>query len=105
MPPRSMLDKLAVVADKDQLRAGVVRVGRHHRHELGVEHRGLVHDDDGLRRSSCVRPLLSANSSLWIVRGVAEAVALHVLRDGVGRAPGRSRDSPLPRRLRGSRRW
>ena len=39
--------ELPVVADQNELRAGVVRVRGHHRHQLGVEHRGLVHDDDG----------------------------------------------------------
>ena len=101
MPPRSMLGKLPVVADQDQLRAGCVGMRREHRHDLGVDHGGFVDHDDGAP-VPCVRSLLRANSSLWIVAASAKAVALHVLGDGVGR---READDPVPRSPRRPGGW
>ena len=92
-----MLGELAVVADKDQFRAGFLRVGGQHRHVRGVEHRRLVHDDDGF-----AVPLLAAvrqHEQLALDgAGVLEAVFLHGVNDFVRPCEA---DHPMPGRLVG----
>ena len=58
--------------------------GRHHGHQLGVEHRRLVDDDDGFLRPA--RAAVVEREELAMDRaGMAEAVGAHILRDGIGR--------------------
>ena len=76
--------KLPVVADQNQLGARLLRMAGELRHELGVDHRGFVDDDDGARvpRGAAI---FEGEELAVDGRGAAEAVAAHVLGDGVGR--------------------
>lgn len=73
----------------------MIGTGGHHRHEFGVDHRGLVHHDDSaavpIYAGIIEREQLAMDGA-----GMAEAVALHVLGDGVGR---RQSDHPVAARL------
>ena len=70
--------QLPVVADKDELGAGFVRMRRHHGHELGIEHGGFVHHDDGAPVPAGA-PIVEPEELAMHGCGVAEAVATHVL--------------------------
>jgi hypothetical protein len=76
---------------------GLLRIGANHRHVRGVEHRGLVHDDN--RFAVPLLPAIREHEQFaFDGAGVLEAVFLHVLHDAV--RPGQA-DYPVPRRLIG----
>ena len=76
--------QLPVVADQNEFGAAVIGMGGQHRHEFGVDHCGLVHHDDGAAVPNRA-PIIEGEQLAMDRAGMAEAVGLHVLGDGVGR--------------------
>ena len=87
-----MLGELAVVAGEDQLGAGLARFRQQLAGDARIQHRRLVHDDDGApvpRRA----PALQREQRRVHRAGLGEAVLGEVLRHRVGR---RQADHPPP---------